>query len=458
MCSTQTIPWRWTLWPLAFAACFAVFRPSVRPVAVALLFASTAAWGVQRPPVVPRPTGPFLGRVDDIPRRSGTTWRWVLATEHGKGLVFQRKGEPPRWGSTVRIVAGESQIDPPGNPGQFDYGAWLRRRGIHRVWSIPSPPAMIHDSRDIVHLSARSLRDRVVGVAREWLPDPDSGVAAGILLSAVDDIPYELREAFETTGTIHLLSTSGFHLASLAGVANLIARPAPPLVRTVGVSLLCLVVALGSGGGAAPLRALGMVVLASLAPLLGRRSHASHTLSFVLLVALQLDPMLLFDAGAQLSYSTVAALLISGPWVQRTFRLDDPWASLPLRWVRGTGAALAVSTIAHVSAAPLVAFHMYRFQPWAPVVNVPAAVAGECVLMAGASSLLFDSVPILGTLCASALRIATRFTVVLVELGANLPMANVSVHPPTAALVVAMLGCWFTLLRHASLRAEQKGC
>ncbi len=361
-------------------------------------------------------------------------------------MVFQRHGPPPRWGSIVSFMAEPSQIDPPGNPGQFDYPSWLRRKGVARSVRVRTAPMECSDTRDPLIRAARFLRLKVVERTRGLLPSPDDAVAAGILLSAVDDLPFELREAFESTGTVHLLSTSGFHLATLASVAIWLTRAAPPLFRFFGVTALCLVVALGSGGGAAPMRALGTVALGLCAPLLNRRSEVTHTMSVVLLAAMVLDPWICHDPGAQLSYVTVAGLVLAGPTIQRIARLDDPWCPWWAMAVRRASAALAVSTVAHLSAAPIVAYHMFRFQPWAPLVNIPAAVLGEFVLLSGSATLILDSVPIVDECLRWVLCWATAATTQTVRAGSALPCADISISPPPAGWVIAWCATWLGVL------------
>ena len=50
------------------------------------------------------------------------------------------------------------------------------------------------------------------------LPEPHAGLLSGILFGVKSSIPYELRNALQTTGTLHITALSGMNITILTGI------------------------------------------------------------------------------------------------------------------------------------------------------------------------------------------------------------------------------------------------
>jgi competence protein ComEC len=106
-----------------------------------------------------------------------------------------------------------------------------------------------------------------------YLKTNDAALMNGLLLSARSRLPAPLEEAFARTGTIHVLSVSGLHMAVLATFLawafRLFAAPRPA-AGLAGIAVLWLF-ALASGGSPAALRSALMASLVLAAPFVRRR-------------------------------------------------------------------------------------------------------------------------------------------------------------------------------------------
>ena len=445
-----------TRFPIAITVCLiasvglalgTLLLPRLRLVLVlGLVFAIGAVRTLAERPLAPLPSEHVVlaGTVVSPPRERQGRWSWQLESGGRRFQVFQRTGPGPRWGDTVRL-RGECEFpESPTNPGQFDYKAWLGNQGIVQIVRIRHAPDRVGGPASLWTVAVRALRERVAESCRRRLPTERQGLAAGMLLSITDDIPFEMREAFESTGTVHLLSTSGFHLATLGSAVGVLLSFAGPWARSSITVALVWIVAIASGGTAAPVRSACMATLASAAPLLGRRGDSWNILATAAFVAILTTPGVVFDVGAQLSFATVGVLLLISPAVRIGFDIGNPWRTGWRLWLANTGAALAVSAAATAASAPLVAHHLYRFQPWAPVVNVPATLLGGSILVNGAAAVLLDSIPGIGTLGWFLFDVQLRLLQALVLGASRLPGADVAVAPPgalpTACCVVGILG------------------
>ena len=127
-------------------------------------------------------------------------------------------------------VTVRARIRPPfgtRNPGGFDYGAYLRDRGIHAVATVRGPdriqvqPPGVFDLSEWIWSQIDRGRNRVRQVAISTLQQPARGLFLGMIVGEQNDIPPDVRDDFMTTGTVHIISISGSHLGLLAFVSFL---------------------------------------------------------------------------------------------------------------------------------------------------------------------------------------------------------------------------------------------
>jgi len=244
-----------------------------------------------------------------------------------------------------------------------------------------------------------------------------------VLLGGGEVRPHE-RAAFSTTGTAHLLSISGLHVAILAGLALLVLRAlgwSPRAQRWSVVTLLVLYLIL-VGPRAPTLRATVAAVAWLIAP---GRSDGFNRLACALLVVVAWDPGVTRSLGFQLSFGTVTGLILLGRcWLPRAW------------WAR----QVAGGVLAFFASSPLLAARLGQV-PWAALWLGPPALALFTVILGLAlvGALLGVVHPSLG---APALGFADALATLLVSAiegcAAHFPADRVA--PPSPIVVAIGLG------------------
>ena len=208
------------------------------------------------------------------------------------------------------------------NPGGFDYERWLYLEGFDAT-------GYVRESRAVGATKS--------GLAQRWLefraalieslgariPDPDA--RALVLAVALGEyIGFEDRHwaAMQATGTSHIVSVSGLHIAIVAGLSFWLflrlalcfpwrlARHA--LRLAAGLSLIPATVYAALAGFALPAqRSLVMVLVAGILIVARRRWPLGGALSLALLAVLALDPAASLTASFWLSFVAVGLLLVA---------------------------------------------------------------------------------------------------------------------------------------------------
>lgn len=188
-------------------------------------------------------------------------------------------------------------------------------RGRLRAVEQPAPPYYRFCARALSRLSA------LLGAGVESKRPELVGVFRAMLLGQQQELSDEQTTRFRQSGTMHVFSISGLHIAVIAAATNalLALLRLPRWVRlAVGLAALWLYVDL-TGGAPSAIRAFVMVafVQLGLAWRVARNPLSSLTLSALLV--LLTAPLAFFSASFQMSYGIVAALLLLG------LPLADAW-------------------------------------------------------------------------------------------------------------------------------------
>ncbi len=394
------------LWPLLLVGVLLFRRPLplLGLLAGLGLGAARQEWDETREPI---PLGEGVEGVVDGPPR---LYRALAEPEGAFDGAFVVGRVQVRWfrqavalvgGERVRVKGTLRHPRPPGNPGQFDYAAWLQRQGVDAVLTMKSPQDLeILEGPDAWHRGAASLRSLF---DRGTRPEVAAFLSA-ILLGRREPIEDGLLQSFQRSGTAHLLAISGQNLIIvLAGLwILLLLLGVRGRAQTLTLlALLALYVPL-TGFQVSVVRSYLMLAAFLGADLVWRRRDPLSALSAAALVIVLADPAQVVDAGFQLSFAAVLGLSHVAPPLGATAGPGGPlWDRFRM--------ALAASTAAWLATAPLVLEHFNLFTPGIVLSNLavvplmsaqfvvgllhlPLAALGAGAVSGFAANLLFDAV------------------------------------------------------------------
>ncbi len=417
----------WLLAGAVGAALFAVFFSKNHPrwfpfaVCVAMFLGGIASYALHRPRLpawdhLP-PREARLGlRIDRTfaqhdPHRAAGLAIVTRADEPLEELVGQRvyfsltlrKGQVVPIRSAVISALGiiiALPRDPPGNT--FD--GYLANAGINfrvtrgRILSeeIPASNYYRFCARQAERFAA------ILGVGVEKKRPELVGVLRAMLLGQQHELSEEQITNYRETGTMHVFSISGLHIAVIAtGLHALLSLVRLPRAARfpVGLAALWLYVDI-TGAAPSAVRAFVMVAVVEIALAFRLPRNPVSALAASALIILVFDPLQLFSASFQMSYGIVAALLLLGlplaDSCQERFALfrDLPkvswgWHRRAIEWVwRGTLAAAAIGISASLMSAVTGILFFNLFTPGAFLANLWLIPASSGVIYMGMLSLI----------------------------------------------------------------------
>ena len=236
----------------------------------------------------------------------------------GKILVIQRTGEW-KYGDRVNI---RGKVLTPDENEAFSYKDYLAQRGIHSMMVYPYVQWLESGQAGWVKTGLFALRQTAYQRIQTFFPQPEAGLLSGILLGIETDIPSDLKRAFQDTGTAHIVAISGFNMTILAGIflkgfRKWLSIWWAALLAILAISLYTVLV----GGAPAVVRAAVMSCLAMSASLIGRGQSGIYTLSLTAAVMCLFNPLLLWEAGFQLSVTATLGLVLYADRLMNWFRV-----------------------------------------------------------------------------------------------------------------------------------------
>jgi len=392
--------------------------------------------------------------------RSGLNW-----TETSGRVVVTAGGqrEELRPGDSIRVYGQLERFGPPSNPGEEDFRDIYRRRNIHA--------RLMAESVDrIIALDRSSWRPgRWIGAVaargRELLLEhagPRFGpLAIAMVLGQREFVTPEVRDRLLVTGTVHLLSVSGLHLAIIVALAHWTATffQFPPVAKIAWVLAVCLLYTALTGARPPVLRAAVLVAVFWMAVMVKRPSQPINALSLAGLIILVWNPALLFGIGVQLSFLAVATLLLCHqrpramvPAVEKSLKQEEALDQLiagSTRWPVRIGRALILWTghliwfsgcVTAISM-PLVWYHFHVVSPISVLANVLLGPFLFAALAAGVITVVVGGIHWLGWLFGAVCKAALAGMSGIIEFAATVPFGHLWLPAPPAWFVALFYGC-----------------
>jgi competence protein ComEC len=293
-------------------------------------------------------------------------------TNGGERALVEMRGEVvlarvSRWVRTAKwagLEAGDEAVLGGTLQPLRSWDSWARTRGAHAVLRVrlARPTGR---RRGGIAGAIDAIRRRAEAGLEGGLDPREAALARGMVLGQDDRLSRAAHDDFQRSGLAHILAASGQNVMLLAALALPLLAWAGFGLRARLAAVLGLVAIYVPLAGAGPsIQRAGIMGAAGLvAAIAGRRASRWYALLLAAAVTLTLDPRAVEDAGWQLSFAAVVAILaLATPVRERLTARGVP---------HGLAEALALTGAATIGTAPLLAYHFDRVS----LVSLPANLA-----------------------------------------------------------------------------------
>ena len=301
------------------------------------------------------------------------------------------------YGDELLVPYNFKPVDPPFNPAVFNYKAYLANQHIYeQSFLYPGQYKIIaHNAGNAVIAYSLRLREKLVNLFKTNIKDANAAaVASTLILGYKADLSPDVLQAYAKTGTIHVLSVSGAHVAIVFvfisfALSFLNRSRRGQWIKAVVSIIFIWAYAMLTGFSPAVCRSAIMISMVILGRAGYRNNNTANLLALSAFVLLIYDPLLIADVGFQLSYLAVLGLIMLQPIINNWFRIENKYG-------RKIWYYISASIAAQVITFPLAAFYFHQFPIYFLVSNLFIIIPSELILFSGIVAMLFSWVPFFG--------------------------------------------------------------
>ena len=282
----------------------------------------------------------FIARVSTIPVENENSVKAQLQLKYlvkgkklcesmGTVIAYFTKDDYSKikYGDFLFVNSQTMEIEPPKNPGDFNYKEYLKNKNIfHSVYVKHNQFRKLNLKSDFtIREIATKVKIKMIKLFREKFKSKEEfSIIAALLVGYDDEINRDLADAYAATGTIHVLSVSGLHIGIIYALLNYLfiflekikfGKYFKFILILSGLWIFALI----SGLSPSVVRASLMCSLFLFGNLIYRKSQPINTLLASAFLILLYNPLLIFDVGFQLSYLALLGILIFQPAMQKWF-------------------------------------------------------------------------------------------------------------------------------------------
>lgn len=275
----------------------------------------------------------YVARVCDYPTEREKTIRSILELEYqlcdslpsrpvsGKVMAYFQKTDSAfalRYGDVIAIPAPVKEVPGPKNPKEFDYRAYLMRKGITGQTYLRDSDWMnlqMNKANPVYAFSYRFRDILLASLRQSGLNGDEFGVAAALLLGYDEYLADEVRQRYVAAGAMHILCVSGLHVGIIYLMASALLgfldrRKWQKTLKQVLLLAFIWFYALIAGLSPSILRASMMISFVIIGQMIQRKGFVINSIAASAFVLLCINPYNLFEIGFQLSYAAVVGIVV----------------------------------------------------------------------------------------------------------------------------------------------------
>ncbi len=282
--------------------------------------------------------------------------------------------------------------------GNFSYGEVLILRGsLHRPFKLYSknisaimrvnmPGAAVRLAKNYGQPErklAYYLKARIEKIIYRKLSPLTAGILDAMVLGEKKNIPQQVYDAMVKSGTVHILVVSGFNVGIVAFMIMLLLKVfrLPKTPRYI-MTMPCLIIyCLATGASPPVVRATIMAIFFLVGFLAKREPDMRNSLVLAALFILLINPRELFSISFQLSFASVAAIILLYPKLKTFFKAE----TIKVRPLRFIAEGCLVSLSAWLGTCGLILYYFRIFSPVTVLANICIVPLATLITLSGFS-------------------------------------------------------------------------
>ncbi|OJU54058.1 MAG: hypothetical protein BGN96_08710 [Bacteroidales bacterium 45-6] len=267
-----------------------------------------------------------------------------------------------------------------GNPDDFDYITYMSRMGFSgTAYIAASRWEKLAPGGSSLYIYSQQLRARILDFYRKLgLCHDNFAVFSALTLGYMDELDDSVQQTFRATGTSHILSVSGLHVAILymviASMLSFLPKNRRMVVfRQLLIILLLWAYAFLTGLPSSVVRATLMISVFCAAVAIRRKAFSYNTVCFSAFAMLLYNPYDFFNIGFQLSFVAVLSICFFLPPILKIIQPKN-------KIIKFFWETSAVSLAVQLGTYPICLYYFGTFPTYFFLTNLVIVPLSTCVM------------------------------------------------------------------------------
>lgn len=284
-------------------------------------------------------------------------------------------------GDSVKLLGQLKIFQKAKNEGGFDRCQFYYAQGIDFAVSLKKIQA-VKKGKTRVAEGLYRLRTRMVEVINHELSAPDSGILEAMLYGDKNELEEEIKALYLAAGIAHILSISGLHISIIGmGLYKLLRRLRMGFAASSVIAILfSYLYGLMTGMSIPTQRAIGMLIIALLAQVLGRTNDLLNTLGGIVMMLVVSNPFIMGYSGIWFAVMAIVGICYVGKRLSEILiseKLDRRSKRYKCIY------SVLVSTGIQLSTIPVLSFYYYEVSLYSLVINLIVLPMLSTVILLG---------------------------------------------------------------------------
>lgn len=284
-------------------------------------------------------------------------------------------------GDSVKLLGQLIIFQKAKNEGGFDRCQFYYAQGIDFAVSLKKIQA-VKKGKTRVAEGLYRLRTRMVEVINHELSAPDSGILEAMLYGDKNELEEEIKALYLAAGIAHVLSISGLHISIIGmGLYKLLRRLRMGFAASSVIAILfSYLYGMMTGMSIPTQRAIGMLIIALLAQVLGRTNDLLNTLGGIVMMLVVSNPFIMGYSGIWFAVMAIVGICYVGKRLSEILiseKLDRRSKRYKCIY------SVLVSTGIQLSTIPVLSFYYYEVSLYSLVINLIVLPLLSTVILLG---------------------------------------------------------------------------
>lgn len=288
-------------------------------------------------------------------------------------LVYVKGNHSFALGNKIKASGSLEFFENERNPGAFSRKKYYRTQGISAcIWT--EEAELVSGDTDLFRERLRLLRKRWSEAVLRVLGEKKGGILNAMLLGDKQQMDAEIKEQYQVNGIAHILAISGLHLSFVGlGFYRFVRRTSGSYLAggLAGITFLLMYIVM-IGCTVSAVRAVIMFCMQVGADMAGRVNDRLTAYTLAMAAVIWWRPLAFFDAGFQLSFGAVGAVLFLYPLITSGKNTFGKLAE-----------SLLVSLSIELITVPVILYHYYELPTWSVLLNLIVIPLMSLVLLLG---------------------------------------------------------------------------